>query len=102
MGIAWFLCMEALKAIVLPELAESWALRCAMSLTHNEGLTSMVFASECLLLVNQINSSTNDMSEVGVVVVDIKFLAASFSSVSLCHVRCSLNVATHILARSCD
>jgi hypothetical protein len=61
-----------------------------------------MFASDCLSLIQRINSSTNDRSEVGAVVADIKRLTTSFSYVSFRHVRRSLNVAAHILARSCE
>jgi hypothetical protein len=61
-------CTEPLKGAVSPEIAESWALRCAVSLARDEGLTSVVFASDCLSLIQRINSSTNDRSEVGAVV----------------------------------
>jgi hypothetical protein len=95
-------CTEPLKGVVSPEIAESWALRCAVSLVRDEGLTSVMFASDCLSLIQRINSSTNDRSEVGAVVADIKRLTTSFSYVSFRHVRRSLNVAAHILARSCE
>jgi hypothetical protein len=95
-------CTEPLKGIVSPELAESWALHCAVSLARDEGLVSVVFASDCLSLVQRITSSTNDRSEVGAVVGDIKRLTTSFSSVSFGHVRRALNVAAHILSRSCE
>jgi hypothetical protein len=39
---------------------------------------------------------------VGAVVADIKLKSRSFSSVSFCHVKRSLNEAAHILARSVD
>ena len=95
-------CTEPLKGIVQPELAESWALRHAVILARDEGLTSVIFASDCLSLVQRMNSSFIDRSEVGVVVSDIKRLAACFSSVSFCHVNRLSNVAAHILARSCE
>ena len=88
-------CTEPLNGIVSPELAESWALRSAVSLARDEGFASVVFASDCLSLIQRINSSTNDRSEVGAVVTDIKLLAAGFSSVSFCHVKRSSNVAAH-------
>jgi hypothetical protein len=95
-------CTEPLKGIVSPELAESWALRRAVVVARNEGFASVVFASDGLSLIQRINSSTNDRSEVGAVVADIKFLAATFSSVCFRHVRRLVNVAAHILARSCE
>uniref|UniRef100_A0A8R7P8F8 Reverse transcriptase zinc-binding domain-containing protein n=1 Tax=Triticum urartu TaxID=4572 RepID=A0A8R7P8F8_TRIUA len=94
-------CTEPLKGMVQPKLAESWALRQAVILARDEGLTSVIFASDCLSLVQRVNSSSIDRSEVGVVVSDIKRLVACFSSVSFCHVKRSLNAAAHILARAC-
>ena len=88
--------------MVRPELAESWALRQAVILARDEGLTSAIFASDCLSLVQRVNSSSIDRSEVGVVVSDIKRLVACFSSVSFCHVNWPLNVVAHKLVRSCE
>jgi hypothetical protein len=42
-----------------------------------------------------------DRSPVGVLVADIKSLAKSFTSVSFIHVKCCLNEAAHVLAKSC-
>ena len=99
---AWSLALSHLKGMVQPELAESWALCHAVILARDEGLTSVIFASDCLSLVQRMNSSSMDRSEVGVVVSDIKRLVACFSPVSFCHVKRSLNAAAHILARSCE
>jgi hypothetical protein len=44
----------------------------------------------------------HDRSQVGVLVKDIKLLAADFSVASFRHVKRSLNEAVHILARSCN
>ena len=85
-----------------PELAESWALHSAVSLARDEVFTSVVFASDCLSLVQRMKSSSFDRSEVGAVVADIKLLLGGFSSVSFCHIKRSLNVPAHILARACE
>ena len=90
------------SCMVQSELAESWALRHAVILARDERLTSVIFASDRLSLVQRMNSSSMDRSEVGVVVSDIKRLVACFSSVSFYHVKRALNVAAHILARYCE
>jgi hypothetical protein len=75
-----------------------------MGLYHENLLKAgrfVVFCSpDCLPLVQWINSSINDRSKVGVVVSDIKMLAAIFSSIFFRQVRRSLMVIAHILARS--
>ena len=60
-----------------------------------------IFAMDCLSLVKRLNSTEFDLSVVGMVVDDIKFLAIEFISVSFVHVKRSLNEETHLLAKSC-
>jgi hypothetical protein len=62
----------------------------------------VIFASDCLSLIQRICSSALDRSMVGTVLRDIKELIGSFSSSTFRHVRHSLNEAAHILARTCN
>jgi ribonuclease HI len=85
-----------------PELAEALALRRAMEITRERGHDRVIFASDCLSLIQRISSAGPDRSPVGSVVLDIKRLVESFSSATFRHVNRSLNEAAHILARTCD
>jgi hypothetical protein len=85
-----------------PEMAEALALHHAVMITCNKGYDKAIFASDCLSLIQRLNSLAPDRSPVGSVVQDIKVLVAGFSSVTFKHVKRSLNEAAHILARSCD
>jgi hypothetical protein len=58
--------------------------------------------SDCLSLIQRVNSSMLDRSNIGVVVQDIKLLAHNFDEVSLSHVRRHCNESAHILARSVE
>ena len=93
---------EPLKGFTPPELAEALALRRAMVLAREHGFGKAIFASDCLSLIQRVNSKIQDRSLVGNVVADIKFLRADFSLVSFRHVHRSLNEAAHTLARTCD
>ena len=85
-----------------PEYAEALALRRAVSFAREEGVDRAIFATDCLSLVQRLNSSEMDRSSVGLVVEGIRFLARDFSMISFVHIKRSLNEATHLLARSCN
>ena len=51
----------------------------AIILAREEGLASVIFASDCLSLVKRMNPLSIDRSEVGVVVLDMKRMADCFS-----------------------
>jgi hypothetical protein len=52
--------------------------------------------------IQRLNSDVLDRSPAGILVSGIKATTTSFSSVSFIHVSRSLNVAAHILAKSCN
>jgi hypothetical protein len=61
----------------------------------------VIFASDCLSLVQRIISSRMDRSSVGILVSGIKEVSKSFTSVSFTHVKRHFNEAAHILSKSC-
>jgi hypothetical protein len=83
-----------------PEYAKALALPHDVILAKEEGFDRVVFASDCLSLVQRLSSSTKHRPYVGILVADIKVLVQHFSSPSLCHVKRFLNEAAHILAKS--
>jgi ribonuclease HI len=95
-------CSELVEEVTTPEIAEALALRRALSLAGAEGFDKLIVASDCLSLVQRVNSSEIDRSQVGVVVQDIKAIASGFSSVSFTHIYRQCNVAAHTLARSAE
>jgi hypothetical protein len=76
--------------------------RRAISLAGDEGFGRLQVVSDCLSVIQRINSTTTDRSIVGVVIQDIKHLADSFEEVSFTHVRRHCNESAHILARSAE
>ena len=58
--------------------------------------------SDCLSVIQRILASARDRSLVGVVVEDIKSLAASLSSVTFRHVSHLCNNSAHTLARRAE
>jgi hypothetical protein len=93
---------EPLQGLTDPEGAEALALHRAMVIAKDRGYAKVIFASDCLSLVQRVNSVAPDRSMVGTVVRDIKDLITSFSSASFHHVRRSLNEVAHTLARICN
>jgi hypothetical protein len=94
-------CRQYINNLPSPEYGEAIALRRAVLLARDRGLDKAIFASDCLSLVQRMDSSTRDRSSVGILVDDIKHLVKDFNSVSFFHVRRELNVAAHVLAKSC-
>lgn len=94
-------CRVATPGTPAPELAEAMALRRSVYLAREKGYTSVIFASDCLSLVQRVNSSVRDRSLVGTVVFDIKCAASGFPSVIFKHIRRQSNVLALDLAKSC-
>jgi hypothetical protein len=94
-------CRQFYEGLQTPEYAEAMALRRAVELAQAEGWNSVIFASDCLSLVQRLNAAVMDRSAVGLVVSTIKVLVSGFTSVSFRHVKRDLNKAVHILAKSC-
>lgn len=92
-------CSELLNEVTAPEIAEALAVRCALSLADDEGFGKVQVVSDCLSVIQRIDSTTIDWSPVGVIIQDIKSLAASFEAISFKHVRRQCNESAHILAR---
>jgi hypothetical protein len=78
------------------------AKRRTISLASEEGFDKLMVVSNCLSLIQRLHASELDHSSVGVVVQDIKSLAANFTSISFDHVRHHCNELEHILARSVE
>jgi ribonuclease HI len=92
-------CSELIYEVTAPELAEALAVRRAVSLAGDEGFGKLQVVSDCLSVIQRINSTMVDRSSVGVIIQDIKSLASNFESISFSHVRRQCNESAHILAR---
>jgi hypothetical protein len=90
-------CSELLREVTTPELAEALALRRSVSLAGDQGFDKMMVVSDCLSLVQRINSSELDRSPIGV-----KFLTTNFIAVSFSHIFRESNISAHTLARSAE
>jgi ribonuclease HI len=88
--------------VVSLELAEATAIRFALSWANEEGLDNLFIASDCLSVVQRLNSSERDRSACGVVIQDIRALMASFNKCSISYVSRVQNYAAHHLARSME
>ena len=84
-----------------PEMVEALDVIRAFYLAPDEHFFDVIFASDCLPLVQQLNSSVHDRSSIGSVVADINYATSVFYSVIFKHVRRHLSVAAHLLAKSC-
>jgi hypothetical protein len=89
-------CHGSLHGIQNPELAEAVAVRQALASAGDKGFT---LASDCLPLIQKIQTAGRDNSDVGTVVGDIRRFATMFSLCSFKHVNRLCNSVAHILAR---
>jgi hypothetical protein len=55
-------CSEHFEGITSPELAEAMAARQALCFAKSEGFEKVIVQSDCLLVVQRVNSSTTDRS----------------------------------------
>jgi hypothetical protein len=92
-------CSELIEAVMAPELAEALAVRRNVSLALEEGFNKVWVATDCLSVVQRINSTMINQSSVGVVIQDIKSLISGFDCILFIHVRRHCNESAHILAR---
>jgi ribonuclease HI len=95
-------CSQVLDEVTSPEIAEALAIRCAITLARDDGFDRIILLSDCLSVVQRIDSPLRDRSLVGVVVEDIKTLASSMSSVTFRHVNRLCNNSAHSLARRAE
>ena len=91
-------CNQLLDEVTAPEIPEALAIWCALTLACDEGMNKIIIASDCLSMVQRLNSLGRDGSLVGVVVEDIKMLATSLSVVLFRHINRLLSNSAHILA----
>jgi hypothetical protein len=68
----------------------------------DDGLDKIILLSDCLSVVQRIDYPLRDRSLVGVIVEDIKTLAASMSSVTFRHVNRLCNNSAHSLTRRAE
>lgn len=79
-------CCEPLQGELEPEFTEARALRRAICLALVENYNKVIFASDCLSLIERLHSSVHDRSSVSSVVADIKLVSTGFTSVAFKHV----------------
>lgn len=94
-------CYEPIQGVLEPEMVEALALRRAVFLARDEQFSNVIFTTDCLPLVQRLNSSVQDRSLSGSVVADIKHVSGFFTSVVFKHIRRYLNETAHVLAKSC-
>jgi ribonuclease HI len=85
-----------------PEVAEALALWKALVFAKSSGFQSIEVASDCLSLINKVQSSEFDRSSIGAIVQDIKTIALMFSACNFVHVKRCSNEAVHVLAKSAE
>ncbi|XWS56298.1 hypothetical protein CRYUN_Cryun09bG0073900 [Craigia yunnanensis] len=63
------------------------------------GFTSILLEGDALRVINQINLSSPDLSEIGNLIDECRSLVRIFQSSSVSHVNRSANAVTHSLAK---
>lgn len=97
-GVCLLAVNERHTGCISPETAEAMAIRCALRAALDEGYQKIVLASDCLSIIQRIQSVGCDRSMNGALISDIKVLATGFWDCSFMHVSRSTNAAAHLLA----
>jgi hypothetical protein len=95
-------CQHYFEGIASPEYDESFALRRAVEVAREKGMDKVIFESNCLSLVQRLNSTIMDRSSVGLIVASIMVQLGGFISASFRHVKRVFNEAVHYLAKLCE
>jgi hypothetical protein len=77
--------------------AEALAVRRALTISKEHGVSRAVLVSDCLSLIQRIASRQPDRSTLGTIIADIKSLASDFESCTFKFTRRGLNVVAHKL-----
>lgn len=91
-----------LEHVCCPEIAETLAVVAGIDLAQAKGWMNVILESDCLLVVNDLNSSTLSLSAAGQFIEDSKNRSCFFSSLSFQFVRRSANSLAHVLAQPVD
>jgi ribonuclease HI len=91
---------EGAEGTPSPEMAEALAMRRALVISKEHGVSKAVLISDCLSLIQRINSRQRDRSTFGIVIAHIKSIASDLESCTFKFARRELNVVAHKLARS--
>jgi ribonuclease HI len=93
---------EGLGGLPSPKMAEALSVSHALKISMDHGVSKAILISDCLSLVQRINSKQLDRSSLGTVISDIKSLALDLESCTFKFTCRELNVVAHKLARSAE
>ena len=71
----------------------------AIEFAQNMGLTNAILEGDALNIVNQINLNSQDLSAVGNLIEEARFMRRNFQMYQIKFVRREANVAAHVLAK---
>jgi ribonuclease HI len=93
---------ERLNCFPAREMAEPLAARRALMVAKDHGIQKILLVSDCLSLIQRINSRVKDRSALGIVIGDIKTLAINYESCSFSFSSRKTNMVAHTLARRAE
>jgi ribonuclease HI len=64
-GTCLFACSQVFDEVTAPELAEAFAIRRALALVREEGFDKIILSSDCLSVIQRINSPLMDRTGIG-------------------------------------
>ncbi|XP_060963698.1 uncharacterized protein LOC133033112 [Cannabis sativa] len=88
------------SGVVAPIMAEAVGIKEALSWIKSKGWRDVIVETDCLNVVNDINSNKPMISPYGFVIHDCKALLVDLLSVSIVFVKRSANKVAHALARN--
>ena len=76
----------------MPKIVEATSCRMGVQLALSFNFPNVIFESDCLGLIQKINSRQSDLSALGLLVADIQVLMRSFVSCSFTYQPCSCDM----------
>ncbi|KAK2386904.1 hypothetical protein QL285_060742 [Trifolium repens] len=89
-----------INAVMTPTEAEAWALQQGILWMAMLGYRKVIFELDCKTVVDDINSSKDNHSEYGLLIVDCKSMLFTHSNYVVTFTRRQANGSAHALARA--
>ncbi|XP_031101762.1 uncharacterized protein LOC116005658 [Ipomoea triloba] len=83
-----------------PYLAETMAVKEALTWIKNRGYNNIIVESDCQSFCLNFNSACNDFYYVGLLIKQCRYIASGIGNISVRHVNRSANHVAHVLARA--
>lgn len=93
-------CAGQMNCARYPYLAESMAVKEALTWLKRRNMANIIVESDCLNFCTNFNSLSADFSYIGLIIKQCRLIARDIGDTVVCHVKRSANHVAHVLARA--